>query len=760
MTSRAPGGIWEALGSIAFRGNFGRRTPSGVGYGWGMLRGAALVIAFAGILWVAGCGKGGGSTSTNIKSVAISPTSVSVPINGQADFTATVNLSNSATSTTTTVTWQVNGTAGGNATVGTIVPSSVDANVGIYTAPSVVPGQTISVTAVVTQTNSSSTTPPTVTSNAATVTVGVGLGLAITPTAATVGAGGSRQFTALLNSVPDPAANWSISSASGITDNSVIGSIGLTGLYTAPASPPPDGTVTVTATDGASTATATVTIVYSDLSLNGPYGFSYTGNDQSGYLAAAGSFVADGQGHITSGVEDVDSFLNGVTTAAPISGTYTVGTDGRGKATITRGTITEVWRFALTTGQHAQLILAQPNATGGGTIDQQSVTALSNSASVISGAYVFSVLGADGKNATVPHAPRGLAGEFTADGAGNVPAAQGTLIDVNDNGSISPADTSLNGTYAFDVKNPGSGRGTLTLQSNSTGGTALKYAFYAVSTAVDPNTNSSYVTQMHLIEIDSANAVAGDAYSAPSATALGSGDLSATNYAFTYGGSSASGAYAAGGVFTSDGNGSVSGGALDTNDAGTTALNTTISGCAYTLDASKRRIDMTLCAGGGGPEFAVYQTSLGSAVMLEIDPAAVATGTAYQQCGVASAGCAAATPSISSNSLALGLIGQGVFYNSPSSYQQNIVGQFSLGSGAVTPGSIDISNFTATFAGDPISTVSLGSTSSLGRGTTAVTASTPSATYNLIYYLIDDQTALVFDQDQTYVLRGTFAQQY
>jgi hypothetical protein len=189
-------------------------------------------------------------------------------------------------------------------------------------------------------------------------------------------------------------------------------------------------------------------------------------------------------------------------------------------------------------------------------------------------------------------------------------------------------------------------------------------------------------------------------------------------------------------------------------------LNTTLSGCTYALDASKRRLDMKLCAGGGGPEFAVYQTSLGSAVMLEIDPAAVATGTAYAQCAPSSAGCAAAAPAISAKSLALGLIGQGMFYNSPSSYQQDIDGQISLASGAVTPGSIDINNFTATFAGDPISTVSLGSTSSLGRGTTTITASNPAATYKLIYYLIDDQTTLVLDQDQTYVLRGRFAQQY
>lgn len=720
-------------------------------------RWAAGLAAMAMALAVTGCGKGGGSGSTNLKSVAISPTTASIPLGSQFTFQATINLIDSTVSTTTTVSWQVNGTAGGSATIGTITPLSTDSDVGVYQAPLTNPNQTITVTAVVTQTDSTATTPPTVTSNSATVTLGTGLGLQVTPSAATVRAGGTQSFEAIENSQPFPGATWSISSPSGITDASVIGSIGLTGVYTAPASPPPGGTITVTATDGATaeTATATVTVVYSDLSLNGPYAFSYSGNDQAGFLAAAGSFVADGQGHI-SGIEDVDSFLNGVAVAAPMTGIYSIGNDGRGKATITRGQITEVWRFVLTTGLHAELILAGPNATGGGTIDQQSVGALSNSPSVITGPYVFRLMGADG---SASRAPLGMAGEFTADGGGNVPAAQGTLIDVNDNGTISQADTSLSGAYTFDASNPGSGRGTITMQSNATSG-AREYAFYAVSTAVDPSTNSIYVTQMRLIEIDNAGYVAGDSFSAPSATALGSGELSAANYAFTYGGNSSAGAYAAGGILTSDGSGGVTGGVLDINDAGTTTLNTTIGSCTSSLDATKRRIDMNCTAGASSPKFALYQTSLGSAVMLELDPAAVAAGTAYAQCGPSSAGCAAAAPSVAAKSLALGLIGQGVFHNSPASYQQDIDGQISLGSGQATPGSIDINNFTATFTGDPISTVSLGTASSLGRGTTIVTANNPSATYNLIYYLIDDKTALVFDQDQTYILRGMFEQQY
>jgi len=761
MISRNPGETPKAVRRIC-RPATTRRGGSG---GAGILRAGALVILALGILSIAGCKGGSASGSTNIKSVAITPTTVDVPINGNAEFTATITLSNSTISTTTTVTWEVNGAVGGNAsTIGSITPSSVDQNVGIYTAPPTVPSPgTVNITAVVQQTNSSSTTPPTVTSNTATVTVGAGLGLSITPTGATVPAGGSKQFGAFLNGLPDSAATWSVTSASGITDNSVIGSITSTGVYTAPASPPPGGTVTVTATDGASSVSATVNVVYSDLSLNGPYAFSYTGNDASGFLAAAGSFVADGKGHITNGVEDFNSFLTGLDKGVAISGTFSVGSDGRGTATITRGSAKEVWTFALTTGQHAMLTLAEPNATGGGTIDQQSVSAISNSASVITGPYVFSALGENGRNAVAPSTaftPRGMAGEFTADGAGGFTAGQGTLIDVNDNGSPSPDDTSMTVSYAFDATNPGSGRGTITLQSNSLGATRT-FAFYAVSTAVDQSTGDSYVTQLHLVEIDGIDSMAGDMYSAPSATALGNGYLSAANYVLTYGGSSPSGAYAAGGILTSDGNGSVTGGVLDTNDAGTTALNTTVSGCtASSLDPTKRRIDL-VCTAGGTSEFAVYQTSLGSAVMLELDPAAVATGMAYEQCGPASAGCAAAAPAVSAKSIALGLIGQGIFYNSPSSYQQDIDGQISLGAGGITPGSIDIANYpNAPFTGDPISVVTLGTASSLGRGTTVVTASNPSATYNLIYYLVDDQTALVLDSDKTFVLRGSFGQQF
>jgi hypothetical protein len=151
------------------------------------------------------------------------------------------------------------------------------------------------------------------------VTVGAGTGLAITPTTTTVPAGGSHQFAAILNSVADPNATWTISSSKG----GDIGSIDpTTGLYKAPSFPPPGATITVTATDGAVTASGTATIVYSDASLKGPFAFSYSGDNSSGYLAVAGSFVADGNGTVVSGVEDIDSFSTGVSGPLAVNGTY------------------------------------------------------------------------------------------------------------------------------------------------------------------------------------------------------------------------------------------------------------------------------------------------------------------------------------------------------------------------------------------------------------------------------------------------------
>lgn len=726
---------------------------------------------------LAGCG-GGNSGTTNVTSVSITPTSITVPLNTSTTFTAVVNLANSTTSTTTSVTWEVNGLANGDLqTTGSIIPSADNQLQGVYTAPPTVPTQTVAgitqvgqvaITAVATQTTTTSggSTPGTVTSNSAIVTVGAGSGLAVNPTGPTVPAGATQQFTALLNGLTDANATWTVTPSG---NASVYGSITASGIYTAPLSPPPGGTITVTATDPAAEApvTATVTISYSDHSFTGPYAFSYTGNDSLGFLAVAGSFVANGNGHIVSGVEDVSSFLTGVKTVQinGNSSTYVIGPDGRGTASVVTTLGQNTWDFVVTTPGHAQIIRFDTNATGGGTIDQQSLDALSNSDAVVSGPYVFNLLGADAS-----FNPLGLAGKFTANGSGTIPQST-SILDVNDDGISTPAniktsDTSLQGSYQFDPVFTGTGRGTITLTSNSTGANPRIYAFYAVdSPPSGPDTN--IIVRLHLIEIDSDAFVAGDMFAAPA----GATPLTAGNYVFTGGGNLMAGAYASGGVFTSSGSGGITGGTFDANSAGTYNSGATINSCSsYTTDATTGRMDLKVFTGTGAcpatpnastDEYAIYQTSQGTALLLEIDQNALSTATAYQQCVPPAAACSASV-TLPGGSFAVGLIGQGVFHGNSAAFQPDASGQISISSGGgVGSGTLDINTFGTTSGADPITTGStLSSPASNGRGTATIVVSNPSSTFKLVYYLIDDNTALIFDQDTSSIATGIVLRQF
>ena len=102
---------------------------------------------------------------------------------------------------------------------------------------------------------------------------------------------------------------------------------------------------------------------------------------RQGFWRWRAALSTDGNGTILSGVEDVDSFLTGVTKQESISGFYS---HRAGRAR--HGQYQHAVRaptsggFVLTTNEHAQITLFDGSSTGGGTIDQQSLNALSNSA--------------------------------------------------------------------------------------------------------------------------------------------------------------------------------------------------------------------------------------------------------------------------------------------------------------------------------------------------------------------------------------------
>src|SRR5256884_562957 len=178
-------------------------------------------------------------------SVTISPISATVAAGGTQQFSAVVqNTSNTA------VTWQVNGVTGGNATVGAISSS------GLYTAPGVVPNPaTVTVTAV-SQADATKSAAGQVTITAPTT-----VSVTISPTSATVAAGGTQQFSAVVQNTSNTAVTWQVNGVTG--GNATVGTISSSGLYTAPGVVPNPATVTVTAVsqaDATKSAAAQVTI--------------------------------------------------------------------------------------------------------------------------------------------------------------------------------------------------------------------------------------------------------------------------------------------------------------------------------------------------------------------------------------------------------------------------------------------------------------------------------------------------------------------
>src|ERR1700690_3711908 len=717
-----------------------------------------LAAVLAGILTQVACG--GGSGTATVTSVTVSPGSGSVGINEPLDFSASVQLSDATTSTSTAVTWQVNGVTGGNTTVGTILASATDAQQATYTAPGAVPTTNkgvVEITAIANQTSTTSTTSTsTVTSNTVNVTITVQLGLSVTPATTTVPAGGNFQFTAIQNNIADPNVTWAVSS----TNGGDIGSIDVnSGLYTAPLFPPPGQSITVTATtlDGVNTATSSAKIVYSDASLYGPYAFSYSGGEGNAYSAVAGSFVTDGKGTILSGVEDVTSYQTGTTTQVPIfSGNYDVNSDGRTNATINTGQQSGVaLQFAMTSNQHALLILFDKNSGGPGTIDEQNLNALSTSDSVLlqcgsttSCPYVFGVSGSD-----LSFNRYAMAGRFFVNNAGQVPGG-GTILDVNDGGAVPTSDTSLSGSYAFDTTYPGTGRGTITLTSDTTG--PVEYAFYVVDSS-----------HLKLVEIDQNGYLAGNMYSAPTGGPFSDLNLTAGNYVFTTHGTTSAGAYAAGGVFKSDGSASITAGVFDNNNNGTAgSTDASLGTCAYTTDPTTGRVDLQLLAGTGAcsagaslNEFAMYPTTLGAALLLEIDANAIANGVAYAQ-SIQAVAAPVQAPVIGSFALNLG--GEGVSTGGNPT-QLDAEGQVTMNAVSFGGGNLDLNEYNAVYTKDPVST----STSTIVapdttyyRGTAVLKATDPAVSYTLTFYVIDNNTALLLDTDTVRIGTGVVARQF
>jgi putative Ig domain-containing protein len=222
--------------------------------------------------------------------------------------------------------------------------------------------------------------------------------------------------------------------------------------------------------------------------LSGPYAFSFSGYNASGFVAAAGTFTADGAGNITPGEADITT-QQGNTLYKNITGTYTAGQDGRGTITFTSITGSPTFAFAIDTGLsgHGRLIEfdAVPIVTrGSGRLEAQSVSTCvvtGTGTNTYSGTFAFGGAGSASTLAAGGAGPVAFAGTFTATPPVS-PATQGSLgsgeMDSNapNNAQFGSGGNTVTGTYQS-----GADATHCTMAVSTSGLANLNYDVYPIS---------------------------------------------------------------------------------------------------------------------------------------------------------------------------------------------------------------------------------------------------------------------------------------
>jgi uncharacterized repeat protein (TIGR01451 family) len=329
--------------------------------------------------------------------------------------------------------------------------------------------------------------------------------------------------------------------------------------------------------------------------LNGSYAFLLKGGTAgSGYNTIIGSFTADGSGHISSGLEDINRSTGTQTGLSILSAgsSYSLGSDNRGCLTLANsGGGTQTFRIALGTisgGVASQGTMIRFDDTTGvgprqtGVLKLQNLTSISSSS--FNGTYAFGLDGMDNTGGRIA-----VAGLTTANGAG---AITSVTEDVNDNGSVTNIPSGISGTYSL-ATNPPGGRGTFAVTfSGVTSNTVL----YVISPS------DAFI--MSLDPTDANHPIVSGESKLRTTTAFPTAPANSTNYVLYVTGidnSNGGSDTTLGQVqFGASSNGTATAVTLDDNDNGIESSEQVQSGASaltFTIASSGR---MTVSGGGGG----------------------------------------------------------------------------------------------------------------------------------------------------------------
>jgi Putative Ig domain len=205
--------------------------------------------------------------------------------------------------------------------------------------------------------------------------------------------------------------------------------------------------------------------------ISGAYSFLFQGYDSDGAVALGGSLTADGSGKIVGGGMDSNR-VSGVVDRATLTGTYSVGTDGRGTmelvATNALGvTLTLDFDLALDSNgnihffeDNSTTTNNDPKKTHGSGVMKPSLGSFA--AASFNGNYAFLFTGANSTGA-----PTALGGVVHADGAGNIgTAGSGANGDYNEGGTFS-SQLQVTGIFSFDSGTHGAASLTFELPGKS-----------------------------------------------------------------------------------------------------------------------------------------------------------------------------------------------------------------------------------------------------------------------------------------------------
>jgi hypothetical protein len=391
-------------------------------------------------------------TIVSVVHVTISPTSATMAASASQQFSAQVTGTSN-----TSVSWSVFGAGCAGLTCGKITAA------GLYTAPAIFPNPAA---VTVTVTSQADTTK----SAAAQISLVTPISVTISPTSALLTAGTQRQFHAVVTGSSNIGVAWAVSGSGCV--GSACGTVTSAGLYTAPSTVPNPAAVNVTATsqaDPSKSATAVATIAPSNNSkLHGQYAFLFKGFDAAGVYESAASFVADGNGKVVSGIEDINRTA-GPKTGLAISGTYQVGGDNRGTLTLISSAGTQSYTFALNSTAKIASLMESDNSgiVGSGVMKLQDSSAFDPS--VFSGGYAISLTGIDAYGARIA-----AVGSIFPSGFGTI---SGSSLDVNDGGNMLPTFATFSGTYT--IGGTGHGTATFVIPGLDTG--TFHFVLYAIS---------------------------------------------------------------------------------------------------------------------------------------------------------------------------------------------------------------------------------------------------------------------------------------